>query len=98
MLLLAACSGPAPVVDATEIRPAPDGGALVVVTLRNAGAGEGQVSLEVTLRDRATGQAVGRAERPVSLRPGERIQVTVALRPATGGDLVAEARARYPPE
>jgi hypothetical protein len=97
-LVLAACGGPGPVVDGTEIRPASDGGTLVVVALRNTTGGEGQVSLEVTLRDRTTGQAVGRAERAVSLRPRERLQVTVALRPATAGDLVAEVRARYPPD
>lgn len=97
-VLLAACSGPTPVVDGTEVRSESDGRTLVIVSLRNAGAGRGQVSLEVTLRDRPTGQVVGRTERGVPLRPRERVRVTVELRPAATGDLVAEARARYPPE
>jgi hypothetical protein len=99
LLVSSGCRGPRPVVERVESRAAEDGRIQVVVTLRNAGGGEGQVALSVTVRERAGAVIRGRDERAVTLKAHERLMVTLEL-PIAGarpGDLVAEAEATYPP-
>lgn len=93
---LTACGGPRPVVERVETTAAREGWVRVSVALRNASAGDGQVSLVVTLRDRASGRVLGRQEQPVELHARERVQVVLEL-PTDGGEVVAEAEAHYPP-
>jgi len=97
--LFVACAGPRPAVERVETIPQGDGRLRVVVTLQNQNSGDGQVILTVTVRERASGVVVGREERPVDLRPRERVTLALdmVLSGSGGSEVIAEAEARYPP-
>lgn len=96
---LVGCLGPKPVVEEVSASDVQDRKTVVSVVVRNAGSGDGPISLSVTVRDRATGEVVGREERSVELEPRERIVVAIEIELPPGIEAVsAEADARYPPD
>lgn len=99
VIALAACAGPKPVVESVAASDVTDHKTTVSVVVRNSSSGEGQVSIVVTVRDRVSGEVVGRDERSVELRARERIQIALELDLPPGIETVsADAEARYPPE
>jgi hypothetical protein len=92
-LVVIACAGPRPSVESYELR-AGGPGTIVSVVVVNAGGGEGQAEVEVTLR--AEGRVVARDERTVALRAHERVTVLVPVATPYLAALRADVRARYP--
>jgi hypothetical protein len=94
LLAAAGCRGPRPWVVSSTQRPAAGGRLIIEAVIENAGGGEGQVAVEVTLRSKGT--VVERVEREVTMRPHERLTVLVPVHVATEGSYQAEVTARYP--
>ncbi|HET7618110.1 MAG TPA: hypothetical protein VFK20_06335 [Vicinamibacterales bacterium] len=99
LLLLAgamACRGPRPHVDEQQtMAPARPGAPYTVVArLRNGGAGEGQVEVDVQLV--AADGTTYRGSRKVDLAPHEQTVLTLHI-DAPPGDYVTRVSTRYPP-
>ena len=99
LLALAACGGPRPVVDGVELRPPKQDGQpyLLVVTLRNASGGQGQVTVSARITG-ANGQvAASEEQHTASLSPHEVERLTIDVQPAAPGPYTVEVKASYPP-
>jgi hypothetical protein len=97
LVVLAGCFGPDPQVESVRADPVRDGRSVVTVVLRNRGRGEGDASVEVTLRDARTREIVGRRELTVPLHPHEHVTTSLSVPVADATAVVAEADASYPP-
>jgi uncharacterized membrane protein len=96
LVLTTACLGPKPKVRSVEVGPPEDGKARVTVVVANEGNGDGQVEVEVTLRQDE--KVVARESTQASLKPRESITLVLELDvPDDAQDLDAEAEAHYPP-
>ena len=95
-IVLTACAGPKPEVESVRVERVEGGKAFVTLAVRNRGGGDGQATVDVTLRD-GGGNVVARDEVDVDLRPHERVRVAREIPIAGAKDVVAEAEARYPP-
>lgn len=96
------CGGPRPELGEHAVRVGSGGQAWVVVSVRNAGGGEGTVEVRAALRDGA-GRVVGKGRESVELAPHEVAHVTVevqldpGLEAAAATDLSVSLDAAYPP-
>ena len=81
LLVLTGCLGPKPVVDSYQAEPpsSPDQPFKVEAVVSNAGPGEGEVLVEVSLSDKKTGAVLRRDEQHVSLQTGETEHVLFEL-------------------
>ena len=89
-LVLSGCLGPRPVLEGYQAHPPQDPSQpfRVDAVLRNAGPGEGEVRVEVSLSDRQTGEIIRRQEQQVSLQTGETEHVLFELNiPPSAHDL-----------
>ena len=97
LLITAACLGPKPEVRSAVVAPAKDGKAAVTVVIVNTDSGDGQVEVNVTLRQGAN--VVGRADKTTELRSKETITLVLVVDvPADARELSVEARVTYPPD
>jgi len=92
----AGCNGPLPEAESVRVTAVERNTVIVTAVVRNRG-GDGEIVLELTLRDRAGGAVVGRKDVPVSLRGDERVTVSDSIVVAGTPDVTAEAVTRYPP-
>ena len=91
--LVAACAGPEPSARIVTVAPSPEPGhERVAIAVHNAG-GEGEITLEVTLR--APGGRSIRKTETVDLEAHERLSLTVDV-PAPPDDYTATVSAKYP--
>lgn len=96
-LALVACLGPKPVVEDVSTSDVQDHKTTVSVAVRNTGAGDGPISVTVTVRD-VSGEVVGREERSLEVRPHERVVIAIEVElPEDVHEISAEAEVRYPP-
>ncbi len=92
-LFLVACAGPDPVVTHATATPSPRPGATrVSVDITNK-AGEGQIELQLVLRDR-TGRLI-RADRTIELQRQQDIHFETDIE-TPPGTYTVEAKAEYP--
>ena len=91
------CSGPRPVVTDVQLHePDRDGAPYrVEAIVRNAGGGRGQVTVNVRLRERASGRTI-QTGKQVVLEARESALVLAEL-PAPRGNYAPEVEAEYPP-
>jgi hypothetical protein len=94
LLVATACRGPRPRVLSSSLRASADGRSAVEAVVENAGGGEGEVRVEVTLR--LDDAVVERTAREVRLRPHERVLVRVPVDADAKGPYRVEVSARYP--
>ena len=97
--LLGACTGPRPEVTEVSVseEPGAAGRYLVDVSVRNASGGEGEVKINVRLRDWRTGALYDGGSVSVNLGPRELAHRLVEVRAPDGGRYSAEMEAHYPP-
>ena len=93
LLVLVACAGPQPTVDAVTIAPGPEGTQRVSLALHNESNGHGEVYVQVILRD-AAGHRFP-ASQLVKIEAHETLQVSLDVR-APAGVYVADVKAVYP--
>jgi hypothetical protein len=96
-VILAACTGPKPNAGPPRVLPPATAGEPYRVSLvvKNEGSGEGQVELNVRLREKNR-QATYFADQKVNMKEHESVHVIVSI-PAPPGDYTAEVSAEYPP-
>lgn len=98
-LLLAGCLGPRPEVIGRELRPPQQPGDpyVMIVTIKNRGRGNGEVSVDVALKSPATGVTVAAGDMQVQMKGHETTQVAIELRPGAPGPYEESAEVSYPP-
>jgi hypothetical protein len=98
-LLLTACLGPRPAVVGQELREPQQPGdpCVMLVTIHNRSRGEGEISVEVSLRVQGGSDVVATGQDEVQLRGHETAQVAIELHPGAPGPYDAEVEAVYPP-
>lgn len=101
LFLLTGCAaaGPQPTVIGQELRP-PDSERApyqLIVTIKNASGGEGEIAVVARLRVRVTGVIAAQADQTATLPPRETLQLTFDLRPAAPGPYDVSVEATYPP-
>jgi hypothetical protein len=98
-LLLTACLGPRPTVVAYELREPQQPGDpyMMFVTVHNRSRGEGEISVEVSLRVQGGSDVVATGQDDVQLRGHETAQVAIELHPGAPGPYDADVEAVYPP-
>ena len=69
---------------------------IVNVDVRNE-AGEGQIEIKLTLRDK-DGKVVARKEETVTMKAHERLRIAIDVPVGDARGLVVEAEAVYPPD
>lgn len=99
LLALAACGGPRPLVDGVELRPPAQEGQpyLLVVAVKNASGGEGQVTVSARITGGNGQVAASVEEHTVSLDPHELERLTIEVQPAAPGPYHVKVTASYPP-
>ena len=103
-LVLSGCLGPKPVLESFEATPHQDPNQpfRVEAVVRNAGPGEGEVLVQVSLSSRQDGTVIRREEQKVSLQTGETEHVLFELNlPPSAQEMSAdqievEVEAHYP--
>jgi hypothetical protein len=96
-LLTLGCLGPKPQVRSAEVSPPKNGKALVTVTIANDGAGDGQVEVQVTVRQ--GDEVIARDEKLSELKGRETIRLVLEVDvPDDASDLAVEAEVHYPPD
>ena len=80
-LVLTGCLGPKPVLEGYQSEPpqGPDQPFRVEAVVRNAGPGEGEVLVQVTLSDKESGEVLRREEQKLSMQTGETEHVLFEL-------------------
>jgi hypothetical protein len=95
--VLGGCGGPRARVDDIEVGASPVAGRVrVQARVVNRSRGQGQVALEIRLRERHSGRLVA-AERKLSLEGHDQARLVADIE-APPGDYAAEIDAKYPPE
>ena len=93
---VAACQGPRPSVGDVRVAPSPLAGRYrVEATITNRSHGQGQVDVQIHLRDRDSGKTVD-DDHNLELRPHEAAHFTADVAAPTG-NWSAAVSAQYPP-
>jgi hypothetical protein len=104
-VLAGGCLGPRPVLERQTLEPFQRHGTapfVVEAVVRNDGRGSGQIEVEASIMERATGRVVARDETTVTLDAWERESVVVTMpRPPSSADLSSDdvdlrVEVRYP--
>jgi hypothetical protein len=103
-LFLTGCLGPKPVVESFQAEHPGDPSEPFIVdaVVRNAGPGEGEILVEVTLNDRQSGEIIRREAQTISLQTGEtehvlfELSLPPAAREISPDQVEVEVAAHYP--
>lgn len=98
-LALVGCLGPRPTVVGHELRPPQQPGDpyVMIVTIKNRGRGNGEVSVDVALKSPDTGVTVAAGDKQIQMKGHETTQVAIELYPGAPGPYEASAGVTYPP-